>query len=73
MKTWYFFTLLALVQNAAGFGARLKLAQNGTTVTSTYVDQNCPTQSLTFSTTAATLATIARKITVGKKATYYAK
>jgi hypothetical protein len=48
---------------AAGFqdGARLTLAQSGNTVTSTYVDQNGLTQSLSFSTTTDTLATIARK------------
>jgi hypothetical protein len=47
----------------AGFqdGARLTLMQSGTTVTSTYVDQNGPTQSLSFSTTTDTLATIAQK------------
>jgi hypothetical protein len=42
-------------------GARLTLAQSGTTVTSTYVDQNGLTQSLSFSTTTDTLATIAQK------------
>ena len=49
--------------SVAGFqdGARLTLAQNGTTVTSTYVDQNGLTQSLIFSTTMDTLATIAKK------------
>jgi len=48
---------------AAGFqdGARLTVAQSGATVTSTYVDQNGLAQSLTFSTTTDTLATIARK------------
>src|SRR5260370_10058140 len=46
----------------AGFqdGARLTLAQSGTTVTSTYVNQDGLTQSLSFSTTTDTLATIAR-------------
>lgn len=42
-------------------GARLTLAQSGTTVTSTYVDQNSLTRSLRFSTTTDTLATIAHK------------
>jgi len=47
----------------AGFqdGARLTLAQSGTTVTSTYVDQNGLAQSLSFYTTTDTLATIAEK------------
>jgi hypothetical protein len=45
----------------AGFqnGARLTLAQSGSTVTSTYVDQDGLTQSLSFSTTTDTLATLA--------------
>lgn len=49
--------------NAAGFesGVRLSLAQDGSTVTSTYVDQNGLTQSLNFGASTRTLATIARK------------
>ena len=47
----------------AGFqeGAHLTLAQTGTTLTSTYVDQDGRTQSLNFSTTTDTLAAIAQK------------
>ncbi len=46
--------------NVEGFedGARLTLVQSGTTVTTTYVDQNGLTQSLSFSATAGTVATI---------------
>lgn len=49
--------------NSAGFqdGARLTLAESGNTVTSTYVDQNGLTQSLSFSTTTDTVATITQK------------
>jgi hypothetical protein len=49
--------------NAAGFqdGARLTLAQSGTTLTTTYVDQNGLTQLLRFSTETDTLATIHEK------------
>src|SRR4051794_21731116 len=49
--------------NDAGFqdGARLTLAQSGTTVTTTYVDQNGVTQSLSFSATTDTVATITQK------------
>jgi hypothetical protein len=49
--------------NAAGFvdGARLTVAQNGTTVTTTYVDQDGLTQSLSFSATTDTVASITRK------------
>ena len=49
--------------NSAGFqdGARLTLAQIGTTVTSTYVDQNGLTQSLSFSTRTDTVAAIIQK------------
>lgn len=48
---------------AAGFqdGARLTVSQSGTRVTSTYVDQNGLTQSLSFSTTTGTLATIGQR------------
>jgi hypothetical protein len=49
--------------NVVGFesGAVLTLAQSGNTVKSTYVDQNGVTQSLTFSTTTGTSATLAEK------------
>jgi hypothetical protein len=49
--------------NAAGFqdGARLTLAQSGTTLTSTYVDQNGLTQTLRFSAETDTSATIHEK------------
>src|SRR5262249_20783916 len=47
-----------LFVNVAGFqsGAVLTLAQSGTTVQSTYVDQNGATQSVNFSTTTGTSA-----------------
>jgi len=46
--------------NSAGFenGARLTLGQSGTTVTTTFVDQNGLSQSLSFSATTDTVATI---------------
>ena len=49
--------------NIAGFedGARLTVAQSGTTVTTTYVDPNGVTQSLSFSPTADAVAAITRK------------
>jgi hypothetical protein len=49
--------------NGGGFvdGARLTLAQSGTTMTATYVDQNGRTQSLSFSPATDTVATITRK------------
>jgi hypothetical protein len=49
--------------NTGGFqdGAVLILAQSGTTVTSSYIDQNRVTQSLSLSTTTGTTATLARK------------
>jgi hypothetical protein len=49
--------------NGTGFqdGARLTLAQSGSTVMSTYVDQNGVTQSLRFSAVTRTLATIGRE------------
>jgi hypothetical protein len=49
--------------NVAGFqdGARLTLAQSGSTVVSTLVDQNGLKQSLRFSAATRTLATITRK------------
>jgi hypothetical protein len=55
-----------LFLNVAGFqsGAVLTLAQSGTTVTSKYVDQNGNTQSLSFSTTTGTSATLAKKAQV---------
>ena len=42
-------------------GSVLALAQSGTTVTSSYIDQNRVTQSLSLSTTTGTTATLARK------------
>lgn len=49
--------------NASGFenGAVVTLTQSGTSVTSTYIDQNGVTQSLSFSTTRGTTATLAQK------------
>src|SRR5690348_11710064 len=49
--------------NTAGFqdGARLILTRNGTTVTTTYVDENGRPISLNFSATTDTVATITQK------------
>lgn len=49
--------------NVAGFesGGVLTLAQSGTTVMSTYVEQNGGAQSVSFSTTTGTSATVAQK------------
>jgi hypothetical protein len=49
--------------NTSGFqdGSVLALAESGTTVTSSYIDQNGVTQSLSFSTTTGTTATLARR------------